>query len=339
MTFLMDRAIEGRGKMNRLTQLLVLASLGFVVGCAKLVFVSNRDGYDQIYKMRTTGASQTNISNSADYDHYPDVSHHGKGIVFSSLRSGPGENIYVMDLDGANVQQITTGTFQRTKPNWGRDDLANLIAYSYPDFHFDTALWTVHEDGTNVRKITNPAPNTIDTGEQDDGGHDFRTGGKFIVFSRYDRATRDRDLYSIYFDGTQNFERITNTPDISETHPVISHDGKLLAYRAFYKQPSFKETIRIVNVGTWTLVNEIGLQAPASRNIEGIDFSRNDKRLYFAAGASDVPGSENNKIEVFSVKLDGTDQRRLTKNEVRDNWPSVIPCHPMPSWLCPIFGD
>jgi Tol biopolymer transport system component len=339
---LSDEGINSGGRkiMKRLIQLFVLVSLCFSFGCAKLVFVSKRNGHEQIYKMRITGTSQTNVSNNTFTDHYPDVSHHGKGIVFSSLRSGPGENIYAMDLDGGSVQQITTGTLQRTKPNWGREDLAKLIAYSYPDFRQDTALWTVYDDGTNARKITNPAPNTESAGEQDDGGHDFWHGGKMIVFSRYDLATHDRDLYSIYFDGTQDFVRITNTQNVSETQPVISHDGKLLAYRAFYRQPSFKDTIRIVQVGTWLLVNEIELQAPASKNISGIDFSRNDKRLYFAAESSDVPGSLiNNKLEIFSVKLDGTDQRRLTDNEVSDTWPSVIPCHPMPAWLCGILGE
>jgi TolB protein len=115
--------------MKKPTLLIVLANLILICGCARLVFVSERDGNAQIYKMRVTGASQTNISNNRFIDHFPDVSSDSKKIAFSSLRDTPGENIYVMDIDGRNVQQVTTGDLQRTHPRWSP---LGLIAFAYP---------------------------------------------------------------------------------------------------------------------------------------------------------------------------------------------------------------
>ena len=294
--------------MKRLMFLIVLASVVFTSGCAELVFVSKRDGHDQIYKMRTTGASQTNISNGVSWDHFPDVSPNGNKIVFSSSRGG-GENIYIMDIDGSNVEPVTSGTLQRTSPRWSP---MGLIAFAYPSYRPPTKIWIINSDGTGLQQVTNPGQN-----ESDDGGHDFYHGGKMIVFSRYNTTTNQRDLYSVYYDGSQDFQQITDTPNISEIGPVVSHDGNLLAYRIYY---ALNYAIRIVNVGTWTLVDEIVMQPPADKNIAGIDFSRDDSRLFVAIESSDVSGTFiTDKVEIFSIGIDGSDQRRLTNNEVADS--------------------
>ncbi len=42
---------------------------------------------------------------------------------------------------------------------------------------------------------------------------------------------------------------------------------------------------------------------------------------------SDVQFTEE-RAEIFSMKLNGADQKRLTKNKVPDYWPNGIPCSP-----------
>jgi len=303
---------------------IVLLVLALTTGCAQLVYVSNLDGNDQVYRMRATGASKTNISDNEYIDHFPDVSPDGKKIVFSSLRQDPGEHIYIMDTDGRNLQQITSGNLQRTMPRWSPE---GLIAFAYPSYTRNEKIWTIRSDGTEMHQVTNPGPN-----ESDDGGHDFYAGGQRIVFSRYNRTTRDRDLYSIYFDGTQGLEQITVTSDISETLPVVSHDERFLAYRVFHHDGS-EDTIRIVDIGTWALVKEIVFQPPADQNIFGLDFSGDDRRLFVGIESSDVSDPDpRKKLEIFSIKTDGTGQKQLTNNEVEDYWPSGIPCRRCVFW-------
>lgn len=110
--------------MKKIAVFLILAVLFLLIGCgANLVFVSNRDGHDQIYSMADNGFNRRNLSNLGAWEHFPDLSPDGTMIVFPSFRNPPGENIYIMDLDGRNVRQVTTGAGQRTRPRWAPNGL------------------------------------------------------------------------------------------------------------------------------------------------------------------------------------------------------------------------
>ncbi len=296
--------------------LAVLMLLGLLLmGCVeKVAFVSQRDGHGQIYTMDKNGNAQTNISNTSRTEHFPDISPNGEKIVFSSFRD-VGENIFIMDLEGQNIQQVTNGSGQHTQPRWSQND---LIAFIYPAYHKNAKIWTINPDGTELHQITSPGPD-----ESDGSGHDFYNGGERIVFSRYNHASQRRDLYLIGADGT-GLQQLTETADISEVLPVVSHDGRLLAFRAFF-HTNLKETIRILNVSDWSLVNEITLPPPAANNISGLDFSKDDQRLYVSVEVDDVAGTLLNiKQEIFSIKTDGTELVRMTNNSVSDTWPISI---------------
>ena len=87
------------------------------------------------------------------------------------------------------------------------------------------------------------------------------------------------------------------------------------------------EVINIVSVGTWTPSSQITLQPPiGGRRIGALAFSDDDERLYVATKSADVSASPDiKKYEIFSVKLDGTDVKRLTNNSALDLFPSAIP--------------
>jgi len=302
--------------MQKRILLCLYAAFLILSGCHRVVFVSDRDGRQQIYKSWDNGSFQTNISNNSYTDDFPDLSPDADRIVFASFRELAGQNLYIMDLDGANLQQVTTGTGQRILPRWAPND---LIAFVYPAYSKNAQIWTVKSDGTGLRQATFPTAM-----ESDDGGHDFYAAGQRLVFSRYDQTTRRTDLFSTAAEASGAVQRITQTPDISETLPAVSHDGRLLACRAFHHTP-LRDAIRIFEVGSWAMVREISLPPPAKINIAGISFSRDDQRLFFSAEASDVPvPSQEKRQEIFSIKLDGTDLRRLTANQARDFLPVAI---------------
>ncbi len=295
----------------------ILAVPLLLSGCgASLVFVSDRDGHDQIYSMAGSGFNQRNLSNNGSYEHFPDVSPDAAKIVFSSFRNPPGENIYIMDRNGQNVQQVTTGSGQRTRPRWAPN---GLIAFAHPAYTTGARIWTIRSDGSGLAAVTSPGPN-----ESDDNGHDFYDAGRMIVFSRFDSTTQKRDLYATKSDGTGAPQRITNTPDVSEVAPVVSHDGRLLAYRAFYHVTG-RDSIRIVSTGNWALLREITLQPPADINISGLSFRGDDQGFYVSVQSSGVPGSDiGKKQEIFSIGIDGQNQQRLTNNEWGDTSPVAI---------------
>lgn len=303
--------------MKTIVVCLISAMLLPIFGCgASLVFVSDRDGRDQIYSMASNGFNQRNLSNTVAHDHFPDISPNADRIVFSSFRNPPGENIYTMDLEGQDVQQLTTGAGQRTRPKWAPN---GVIAFVYPSYTGKARIWTIRSDGGGLAAVTSPGPN-----ESDDNGHDFFDAGRMIVFSRLDATTQKRDLYTVRSDGTGPPQRITNTPDVSEVLPVISHDGRLLAYRA-YDHGTGRDSIRIASTGNWALEREITLQPPADINISGLSFRGDDQGLYISVQASDIPDMNvGNRQEIFSVGIDGLNQQRLTANGRGDTWPVAI---------------
>ena len=161
-----------------------------------------------------------------------------------------------------------------------------LIAFAYPAYTEGARIWTIRSDGSGLAAVTGPGPN-----ESDDNGHDFYDAGRMIVFSRYDSTTQRRDLYATKSDGTGAPQQITNTPEVSEVAPVVSHNGRLLAYRAFHHGTG-RDSIRIVSTGNWALVREITLQPPADINISGLSFRGDDSGLYVSVQASGIPGLE-----------------------------------------------
>jgi hypothetical protein len=285
-------------------------------GCARVVFVSERDGRPQMYRMDANGSGQNNLSHNDFIDHYPDISPDATRIVFSSLRNGLGENIYVMATDGTGVTALTSGAGQRVLPRWGASD---RIAFQYPAHQSNTQIWTMNSDGSDLRQLTQPA-----VSESDDGGHDYYQSGAMLVFSRYDKTTQRRVLYTLPADGTGTPARITSAQNVSETLPVVSHDGARLAYREV-NHASHVDRVRVLNVADWSLQAEIALPPPVDRNISGLDFAAGDERLYVSVQTSDVTANPVNiRHEVFSIALDGSDLRRLTNNAVSDTWPVAI---------------
>ena len=86
----------------------------------QIAFHTDRDGNDEIYVMDADGRNQRNLTRHPGYDAFPDWHPDGKLLAFESDRQG-GKNhdIFVMDTDGNNVQQITDLFFPvASKPKW-----------------------------------------------------------------------------------------------------------------------------------------------------------------------------------------------------------------------------
>lgn len=88
-----------------------------------IAFSSQRDGNSEIYVMDVSGNNQINISNTPKYwEIMPQWSPDSKKICFASNRDGEGYyDIYTMNADGSNVQQVFESSVHDWAPTWSPD--------------------------------------------------------------------------------------------------------------------------------------------------------------------------------------------------------------------------
>ena len=275
-------------------------------------------GKSQIYRMMTNGWFQQNISNRDRDEYSPDVHHHTGRIVFLAGMN----KLHVMDSNGDNMFEVAGAPQDTGSPAWSHEKSDDLILFTHPASVANSAVYRISPDGSNMAKITNPAATQSD--ESVDS-----LSGKHIVFTRLDTANNyDRDLYVKYIWDNRPEVRLTSTPNVSETQPVVSHDGTMLAYRASFGSGRDDEVhvARFTGATSISVIHTIDLQLPAGINISGIDFSENDQQLFISTQSTDVAGSAiERKKEIFRTNLDGSNQTRLTNNSDQDVYPNAVP--------------
>ena len=272
------------------------------------------DFHQQIFKINSDGSQPVNLSNNENFETSPDVNHRTKKIVFDSSEGG----LTTMDLSGNN-RTVIPQTFLGGNPKWSRND-ESFIVYTNLPSNVNNSLHRVHPDGSdNVEIVKAGDGKVIRTADVVDDNH--------VVYSEDGGGGIDSDLFIKDMRETSAVVNLTNTPDSSERYPVISHDGKLIAYLVT-KSKEFKRVeihiARLTLPGTITDINVIHLDVPAGRFLRDLDFSNDDAWVYVSSTIVETEGTTNTN-QIFSIKVNGTGQVRVTMNSETDLEPSVAP--------------
>ena len=205
---------------------------------SKVVFTSNRDGNREIYIMNSDGSNQTRLTYNNFTDHSPGFSPDGSQIVFyqvTALDSSTLDaeyNVYIIDIDGQNLQNLTVNTKYYLKTNFIPDydygvydaapvfssDGSKIVFTTYYKNHgFDITLMDC--DGKNQKRITNTLGSNI--------APIFCPFGSKIIFRSHRYA--NFDLFLMNFDGT---DQVSITPNTNHVYfSDFSPDGsKILFY-------------------------------------------------------------------------------------------------------------
>ena len=121
-------------------------------GSNLVVFESNRydNDYSALYVMGLDGGNPKRLSPNRNkkYDTSPSFSQDGTKIVFVSKDYFNQTDIYVMNADGSNIQQITnTREFSEMSPSWSPD--GEYIIFSRDN----SAIYVIKADGSDLELI------------------------------------------------------------------------------------------------------------------------------------------------------------------------------------------
>jgi TolB protein len=95
----------------------------------KIVYMSSAGKCCRIFIANLDGSGFRPVSSASSIDAEPKVNPKTGGeIVFSSGRSGP-EQVYMMNMDGADVQRLSDGTGEAANPSWHPN--GQMIAYAW----------------------------------------------------------------------------------------------------------------------------------------------------------------------------------------------------------------
>jgi dipeptidyl aminopeptidase/acylaminoacyl peptidase len=161
----------------------------------KILFVSARDGNNEIYKCNTDGSNITRLTNDPGSDEQPVWSPDGTRIAFTRSLGGYSTGLYIMNADGSNVVQTTSGNVQQiTGLTWSPD--GTKIAYSGYTYYSDRWYGDWEEWSFYVVNATSGSSLQLDLGGAATSQPAWSPDGTKIALTVYN------DIYTMNSDGT-----------------------------------------------------------------------------------------------------------------------------------------
>ena len=273
----------------------------------RIVFISTRDGNEEIYVMNADGSGQTNLSNHERRDSEASWSPDGTLIAFKSSRGGP-PNIFVMKPDGTDVTQITDTLAVDGGPHWSPDG-SRIAFYSFRG-QARGLLWVMNADGSEplplLESVTPGFPDTTCAGGFPYGWLDSDR----VLYRGSQGGIHALQICSVKLDGSE-VTAILSEEDVLNDHPALSPDGSKIAFTSSRDDLS---QIHLMDADGSDVTAVIDSEARDGQPVWSPDGQ-------WIAFVSDQDGD----LDIYIVRPDGTDLRQLTLNDGNDGWPSWGP--------------
>ncbi len=247
----------------------------------KIVFVSNRDGNDELYMMDYDGANQTRLTFNKWRDYMPAWSPDQRAIVFTSYRAGNPDLFILYPYEGKLAPVSTKGTnFSGAFSPDGK----RLAFCSTRDGNSE--IYVANADGSNIRRIT--FNSAIDTAPS------WSPTGREIAFTS-DR-TGTPQIYIMDAEGG-NVRKVSFGGNYLDA-PAWSPDGERIAFVS--RVDNFFD-IYILNLKT----NKITKLTETRARNESPSWSPDGRHVIFSSNLSGT-------IQIYSVDYDASNLRCLT---------------------------
>jgi len=284
--FIFGKRYQGEKSLNRLMAHKMTDEILKIYGekplfASKIVFISNRNGNDELYMMDYDGHSQTRLTFNKTRDYMPAWSVDGKKVAYTSYR-GVNAGLYLLDLYEGKITQISTkGT--NFSPSFSPDG-KKLAFCSTMDGNAE--IYGASSDGKNIKRLTfNKA---IDTAPS------WSPTSREIAFTSSRGGTPQ--IYIMDAEGS-NLRRVSFGGSYHDA-PAWSPAGNRIAYVSRVDQIF---DIYVLNLRT----REITKLTESNARNESPCWSPDGRHLIFS---SNLSGS----IQLYTIDYDGANLRRLT---------------------------
>ena len=277
------------------------------------------DMLGDIYTLPVSGGVATNIASGLAWEMQPRFSPDGTQIAFTSDRAG-GDNIWTMDIDGENKQQVTKETFRLlNNPTWSAD--GQFIAARK---HFTTSrslgvgeIWLYHTSGgSGVKLVKKPS----ESHQKELGEPMFSPDGQHIYYSQnitpgpiFEYAQNSNtELFQI-----KRYDMETGEIDTAAggaggaVRPAPSPDGK---YLAFVKRVRAKSKLFLKDLESGEermIFDHLDQDMQETWGVQGMypnmDWSPDSKTVYFwANGLIHTVNIDDGNIEHIEFRVNDT---------------------------------
>jgi len=284
----------------------------------KVLFVSARDGNNEIYVMNPDGSGQTRLTNTPTLEEsFAYWSPDGGKIVFQCqpTSGGIGE-IYVANPDGCGGHNLTnTPGESEGAPDWSPDE--TIVVYHRNYGTTESAICVMIADGTSQTR------RTFGT---EDKYPSWAPGGR-ILFLRAmapGQPLRYERVFVMNADGT-NVQRLTPDNDGWEAAPAWSPDGTRIVFTSTRNTNWWRDQIWVMNSdGTSpTSVTSNAWRHAMPR------WSPNGQRIVYCRAPYDT-----SNYDIWVMNADGTSPTQLTNTGGIPNnfphWTALAPALPLP---------
>jgi TolB protein len=186
-----------------------------------VVFSSPRSGRGDIYRL--TRGRLTRLTRSNEFEAQPIYSPSGEKIAYERESDG-WTHVWVMNADGSNQSQLTTGRAMDSLVGYSPDGKKIYFTRGMPSSGLgrEGVDLVMDADGRNLRRQPpRPWPASVDEFPSADGT-------RIIAFGPYSRS-KIRVLNSATREEVGRLE----TPAGELSSPVLSYDGKMIAFSLF----------------------------------------------------------------------------------------------------------
>jgi Tol biopolymer transport system component len=234
------------------------------------------DAGSEVFVIGLDGTGLQQLTNNSYPDLYPCYSPDDSQIAFLSMRRST-LDIYVMSSDGSDEKMLYDSGFHDADINWGS---SGRIAFTR-----NSQIWTMNDDGSDARQVTNP-PNAGVQGNANlpFGDYDprFSPDGTKIAFERLDADTSPHGNYTLYIVGATGTgeTKLTDT-GYSQGLAIWSHSGDKLVYIVAAVGSVGKYDIHMMDSDGSNDRNITPDYFPASFLCQSAMFSKDDSKVYF----------------------------------------------------------